>query len=307
MTDTDDTLASGPAAEDSGDTLETIEHPADEALEAADEDVSDEADVGDEEAEETGEPEFVTIEHDGQSYEVPKALEKGFLMQKDYTKKTMSLAEQSKKAEAAESAALETKKQLDEAMQADTEIRELDFHLWAIDQALEQYAGPLDWEALKEAGQDTAVVFEQNRLRTERDKIAAQKQQKISEHNGKLQQTLAKQLETAKAEIAKIPGMSEQRMQDIKDYAVSRGAVAQEVDSILASNPVMVRVLEEALFGHRVRENRRKQKSASPAPKPEPTRVARSRGAATRGPTDNMSTSEWMARRNKDLARERTR
>ena len=44
--------------------------------------------------------EFAEVEYDGARYQVPKALEKAFLQQKDYTQKTQKIAEQAKEWEA---------------------------------------------------------------------------------------------------------------------------------------------------------------------------------------------------------------
>ena len=61
------------------------------------EDAPSDDDAGDDEGlAEAAEIEYVTLERNGKSYQVPKELEGEFLMQSDYTKKTQTVAERAK-------------------------------------------------------------------------------------------------------------------------------------------------------------------------------------------------------------------
>jgi hypothetical protein len=73
------------------DTSESVEGDDDTPEEASDD--GEESEEGDEQPEEGSDPEIVTVEYDGEEYEVPKRLKDAVMATKDYTEKTQKLAE----------------------------------------------------------------------------------------------------------------------------------------------------------------------------------------------------------------------
>ena len=119
---------------------------------------------------------------DGTTLKLPAAVEKAVLRQKDYTQKTMQLAELQKQAQDRLQYA-EAREQLSAAVMDDvTQLR-------SIESQLRQYQ-EADWPALYEANPGQALRFQQ--VMRDLEKQAAQKQQEINAKVQHVQQATAK-------------------------------------------------------------------------------------------------------------------
>ena len=132
--------------------------------------------------EEVQEDSFEFEADDGTTLKLPAAVEKAVLRQKDYTQKTMQLAELQKQAQDRLQYA-EAREQLSAAVMDDvTQLR-------SIEAQLKQYQDA-DWPALYEANPGQALRFQQ--VMRDLEKQAGQKQQEINAKVQHVQQATAK-------------------------------------------------------------------------------------------------------------------
>ena len=273
-----------------------------EAEETQVEEVSDtEAETLEVEAtEETGgepaAPEFVSIEYDGQEFEVPPVLKDAFMRQSDYTQKTQTVAEQRKSLEA-QAAALTQQQELQQQTFEDVA------HVKAIDQQIEQY-NALNWPELYQQDVGQAATLDHQKRELEN-----QRQQTIN----RLNQNQAKALESQRVEHARmreegqkvlskeIDNWTPELAQTIAAYGVSQGLNEQAVASII--DPVHVKLIDKA---RRYDELVAKQKAAAPKAEPPKSavKVKGKRAAVTKDP-DKMSTEEWLKMRNSQIEKRR--
>ena len=263
------------------------------------EEVSDEETVASEE--EAGEPEegsqFVSVEYDGQEYEVPPQLKDALLRQSDYTQKTQSLAEQRKSVEA-QAAALQQQTELQQQTIEDVAA------VKAIDQQIEQY-NALNWDELynQDVGQASA-------LDRQKRELESQRQNTINRLNENQAKTLANQRaehariveEGQKVLKKEIDNWTPELAQTIAAYGVSQGLNEQAVASII--DPVHVKLIDKA---RRYDELVAKQKAATPKAEPPKSavKVKGKRASATKDP-DKMSIEDWTKMRNKQVEKRRS-
>lgn len=159
---------------------EETESPEAAPVEASPE--ADEEPTTDVEAEEVPEDVFEFEADDGTTLKLPAAVEKAVLRQRDYTQKTMQLAELAKQAQDRLQYA-EAREQLSAAVLEDvTQLR-------SIEAQLKQYQDA-DWPALYEANPGQALRFQQ--VMRDLEKQATQKQQEIQAKEQHVQQATAK-------------------------------------------------------------------------------------------------------------------
>ena len=260
---------------------------------------SDEETVASEE--EAGEPDegsqFVSVEYDGQEYEVPPQLKDALLRQSDYTQKTQSLAEQRKSVEA-QAAALQQQAELQQQTIEDVAA------VKAIDQQIEQY-NALNWDELynSDVGQASALDRQKRELESQRQNTI-----------NRLNENQAKALANQRAEHARIveegqkvlkkeiDNWTPELAQTIAAYGISQGLKEQAVASI--TDPVHVKLIDKA---RRYDELVAKQKAAMPKAEPPKSavKVKGKRASATKDP-DKMSIEEWTKMRNKQVEKRRS-
>ena len=260
---------------------------------------SDEETVASEE--EAGEPDegsqFVSVEYDGQEYEVPPQLKDALLRQSDYTQKTQSLAEQRKSVEA-QAAALQQQAELQQQTIEDVAA------VKAIDQQNEQY-NALNWDELynSDVGQASALDRQKRELESQRQNTI-----------NRLNENQAKALANQRAEHARIveegqkvlkkeiDNWTPELAQTITASGISQGLKEQAVASI--TDPVHVKLIDKA---RRYDELVAKQKAAMPKAEPPKSavKVKGKRASATKDP-DKMSIEEWTKMRNKQVEKRRS-
>lgn len=214
MADEQETIAAAPELETAIETpVETPEVEKPETVELPSAEPEQET--------ETTEPEieFVSVERNGKTYQVPKELEGELLMQSDYTKKTQSVAERAK---ALESREAEINQRL-EATEAELDARA---ELRTVTKTLEEFAKltPEDWAAHEANNpQQTAAAWRQYQML---------KDQK-AELEGKLSKTQTERAEKAQQDLAK-------RIQETLEYG-NTNSVGWKPDAI----PALVEFAED--------------------------------------------------------------
>ena len=281
-----ETESTAPEAEKPTET-QSAEEASEEAVENT-ETVDGEAEEG---AEDTA-PEFVSVEYDGTEYEVPPQLKDALMRQSDYTKKTQTLAEQTKQVEAQATA---IKQQSELQQQSLDDVAQIK----AIEKSIEQY-NALDWNQLAQDDQTQYLNLD----RQKRD-LETERQNAIT----RLQQNQAKAIESQRAEHARIieegqrvlskeiENWTPELAQSIATYGISQGLDERAVQSI--TDPVHVKLIDKA---RRYDELMAKQKAKPKTPEPQQAvKVKGKRANPTKDP-DKMSTDEWLKMRNKQLS-----
>jgi hypothetical protein len=188
------------------------------------------------EPEAEGQPEEVTqeapaetfdLEVDGEKFTLPKKLEKGFLQERDYTQKSMALADLRKSVEVHHDTLKLASAESEFRKSIDPELKQLD----RLDSYLEQ-AKSMDWASMST---DDLI-----RNRAQLDQIRDQRESLQKTITGKEQewgQSQAQKLTDIKArslEIIKraIPNFSPEVAKAVRDHALSQGYTDSELANI---------------------------------------------------------------------------
>lgn len=223
-------------------------------------------DVGEEEdnLEPVPELEYVTVERNGKTFQVPKELEGEFFMQADYTKKTQTVAERAKALD-------EREQQL--TKQAEVSEAELDARavLKGVASELAEYQKltAADWQAHL---QNDPYGTQQHRLRYEalRDQKAELEgtiRTAETQRTEKAQQDFAKRVqETLEAASTIIPGITAETRGPAIDKLVSFANSEGIPEQVLKDNwsPQLLKLLHKAHIGAQAIA---KQSAPKPAPK----------------------------------------
>lgn len=242
--------------------------------------------------------EFDEIEYEGERYQVPKKLKAGFMLQSDYTKKTMEVAEQRK--------AFETQqKEFQRKSEAQTANLRLHAEAYSLHQQLEQY-NKLDWNKITD--EDPVQAMKLDREYRTLKESHAQRVHAISEYENQRaiesQQSLAKRLDESRATIQKeIPNWSPELAQNLNSYGTSLGFSMDEV-SASVYDPRQVKVLNKAYLYDQLMKKQSQQKQ--PVPEAKPVKTIGKANKATTGLSDDLPADEWMKRRNAQLLKRRS-
>ena len=280
--------------------------PAPEAAEAEDtqtvEEVSDtEAETLEAEASEDGTegepsaPEFVSVEYDGQEYEVPSTIKDALLRQSDYTKKMQDVSMQRTAVEEQQAGLEQQAAVQQETIQDVAAVK-------AIDQQIEQYAA-LNWTELyqQDASQAGILNHQKQELETQRQQTINRLDQRQAQFQSQRAETHAKAVEQGQEVLSKeIDGWSPALGKQIADYGISQGLSAQAVGSI--ADPVHVKLIDKA---RRYDELVAKQKAAKPKAQAEPPKAAVKVKGKRANPTkdpDKLNMNDWLSMREKQIA-----
>ena len=293
--------ANNPAAE----LALEAESPAPEATEAEDtqtvEEVSDtEAETLEVEATEETEgepaaPEFVSVEYDGEEFEVPPKLKDALLRQSDYTKKMQDVSVQRKAVEEQQAALEQQAAFQQETIQDVAAVK-------AIDQQIEQY-NALNWDELyqQDVGQASALDRQKRELENQRQQTINRLDQRQAQFQNQRAEQHAKAMEQGQEVLKKeIDGWSPELGKQIADYGISQGLSAQAVASI--ADPVHVKLIDKA---RRYDELVAKQKAAKPKAQAEPPKAAVKVKGKRANPVkdpDKLDMKDWLVMREKQIA-----
>lgn len=194
-----------------------------------------------EEVEEAEEDDAEEINFNDKAYKLPKDIAEGVKsMQKDYTQKTMHLAEQRR--------AFEAHVQMQQAVEVESK------QLASIDATLEQF-NQLDWNMLAQDNPGLMHQFIAQRAQYENQRKAIEQQ--IAQKRGHLalqeQQHTAKALEASEAVLKReIKDWSPQLESNLQQFAMDKfGFDAQDVKQAKL-NPNLYKLLHMAYQGHQV-------------------------------------------------------
>ncbi len=196
------------------------------------------------------------VDYDGEKYKVPKKLKDAFLRQQDYTVKTQALAEQHRAFEAQQ-------QQFEAQRQFQTQYLDAVSEVRAIDRQLSQFQ-KLDWNALTDA--DPVQALKLDRQMRELQQQRTQQVQSIEQAQARNQfessQATARQLEEAKAQLAReIKGFgTPEVMKALTDVGRDMGFKPEELAQV--KDPRAIKLLHEAYL---YRQLVAKQKTAAPA------------------------------------------
>lgn len=209
---------------------------------------------------ETPEPEVVDdseeVDYDGEKYKVPKKLKDAFLRQQDYTVKTQALAEQHREFEAQQ-------QQFEAARQFQSQYLDAVSEVRAIDRQLAQFQ-KLDFNALADA--DPVQAMKLDKQMRELQQQRAQQVQSIEQAQARNQyessQATARQLEAAKAQLAReIKGFGTPEVtKALTDVGRELGYKPEELAQV--KDPRAIKLLYEA---YQFRQLVAKQKATPPA------------------------------------------
>jgi hypothetical protein len=219
------------------------------------------------------------------------------LRQADYTKKTQDVAEQRKAIEA------------ERAHVYQTQQRQLEFaqdiaHLGALNAKLQPFNQVQDWPSyLRQGGSGAQADYaEFQALVHQRDQFAHELGSKVQQRQSDEQREIAKQIEEARADIAKtIPGYSDDTLSKLVGVGERFGFSSEEIRQA-ESDPRSIRVLhrlaelETALAKTSTTQKLVKAQAVQPA-------VKVSGAAPAAKSPDRMSTEEWMRFREKQIQR----
>jgi hypothetical protein len=169
--------------------------------------------------------EFFEFEQDGQSWQVPKALEKALMHNRDYTQKTQALADKERSFEAANAQirAYNMRQQFDASVAQEMQ------QLAAYDSVLNQR---VDWSQLSN-DQALQATLQRNQWKDEREALArtlsAKHQQFMEQFDKAMTEAKAKGQE---AVAKRIPNWSENLWKEIRSHAINDGYSDSELSSI---------------------------------------------------------------------------
>jgi F0F1-type ATP synthase membrane subunit b/b' len=242
--------------------------------------------------EEDGPSDLVDIEYEGKSFKVPSHLKDAFMRDQDYTKKTTEVAEQRKAVEAKQEA-------IKAEAQALAQNTKQAAQVYALETQFQQkFGGVTDQQWLQLQAEDPVefqkLRFEHDSIINQHTQAKAQLERSIGELKQQQSEAVAKQRETAQAEMSKrVKGWSPETDKAVRDHAVASWGIS-ETDVAHVHNPAHLTVMHKAMLYDKLLSKAQSKKPVSAEPVPQ---VKGSKQAAPKGVSDKMSTDEWMKRR----------
>ena len=279
---------------------------------------------------------------DGTKLKVPKALEPHLLRQADYTKKTQALAEQTRAVEA-EKSTLEARAAEIEASRTalpaeHQRIAILDHTIAGVQAQIAAFQDDVDWDTFRaQAAEDPAqkALYDKTRLAWDAAKdrlntlnaergtaekdLSTKEQARLEDARVKAEEASANAWKETEAALADektgIPGWSPEKAKQLASVAVKEfGVTAEELQAM--HDPRQWRVFnalqttrdelakaQAALKQKTTADNHGKAQQSTPAA------AVKGSGASARDPAtprgDGLSTEQWIARRNAQVAKQR--
>lgn len=237
------------------------------------------------------------VDYEGNKYKVPKAIAPALLRQADYTKKTQEVAEIRRAAEA-------EKARLAEEAKAFQEDRIEHVQAYTIYEQLKAFQGYNWQQAYDNDFVETQKLWNQfQALQNAHRDVVGRIQAKQQQRQSMTAAEQAKLRDQTRATLAKeIPNWSTKAEQELTDYAIKHGYKPEEVKAALDSDARPFRFLHKAFLWDQHVANQRKAATEPPAAQPLKP-IGGTRAAPAQGLHDNLSTAEWVRRRNEQLKR----
>lgn len=242
-----------------------------------------------------GTPETVEIEHDGKLYKVPAELKDGFLRHRDYTQKTMSVAEERKAVEAIRAQVEEIRSISGERLQAVVTAQQAHAR---VQELLETPIDGLSQDQVNALRLDLSDAQASLAHYSQAAEQAATIEQQL-----RAQQFAKVREEAAKEAALRIPNFNETRRAELDSFVVSIGGKAGAVAEM--ADPIAWEVLHYADIGKKFLDRERQARKATAAQSVQP--ATELGGKSKPGAkdlirdADKMSVDDWMKQRNADL------
>jgi len=238
------------------------------------------------------------VEHEGQVYRLPGALQGGFLRQADYTRKTQELAAHRRALEA-ERSAVAAHAQTVQAVGADGA------RLAALDHQLAELHA-VDWRAF--ASQDPQAAQALWGRFQEMSQARAALADAIAHHAGRKQLQAARDAaermaQTGRILQSEIDGWSPELAGKLVDYAQGHGVTLDELGA--ADDPRVWKILHRAWQGDQSAQREGAANAVAQAQAVRPAVMVSGAAAGGGGVRDELATKEWMKRRNEAVRRSR--
>lgn len=240
----------------------TDQTPADDAgvPDSGAENAAERENDGDEDAgnDKDAAPEFIEVEFEGRTYNLPPELKDALLRQSDYTRKTQTVAEEKRTFEA-QKAQFEQQVNLHHAFLNDlAQVR-------AVEAQLKQFEG-IDWNALYDSDPTEAQKLDRwfRDLKDQRTDAQTRVQQAQRKAIEDMQAQRAKALEKGHQELAKeFPGWSQNQASELGAYAQSQGYSPAEIANFVDYRSM--RVLHKARLYDQLMAKRQQKPTPSPS------------------------------------------
>ncbi len=235
----------------------------------------------------------MTVEHEGQTYEVPAALKGALMRHADYTRKTQALAQM-------RDALIAGHQNLAAEQQAQADHLGEHARLAGLDDSIARLS-QLNWPMLQQQNpaQAQQLMTQLFQMKQAREIAAGHLQHKQSVQAFHRQREHAKQVDQAHAVAARdIDGWSPDRAGRVAQYAQDQGITEGELRSI--ADPRLIKILHHAC----AHDDAQQQKSAGQRlAKAQAVRPAIQVGGTGGAPKDpnRMSTDDWMRHRRGQL------
>lgn len=245
------------------------------------------------------------VEVDGQTFKIPAALKPAILRRDDYTRKTQELAESRRAFEAdrqshseAQDAIVEKRAKLIFVDAQLADIAKMDLGAMMEEDPRRYAAVQQHREALKDAKVELTGEIETARKTAEEDRTkrdADQRQKDAEEH--------AAALRASHAELAKtIPNWSLQTAQTLTAFAGKEFGVTPQELAALETDPRFIRLLHAAYTGAEAKKKQTATTKVEAAQVTKPAATVKGSAPARKDPS-RMTTEEWMAHRNRQVAK----
>lgn len=212
------------------------------------------------------------IEFNSQNYKLPKDIAEAVRgMQKDYTTKTQSLADQRREFEAQTQFQQENFKQVAQMAALDDQLAEF---------------GKVDFSALVDADPQLAqkLSFQRDMIRTKRDEIHATLAQKYQKETLERQLTQAKLNEQSETEIKRlIKDWSPELDSKMQKFAAERYGFPRDQVGEYKKDPKIAKLLHDAYLGQQIIQKQMTKPKVVPDAKPASTLSAKG-GNVTKSP-----------------------
>lgn len=204
-----------------------------------------------EESEPQEQPEEVAeVEYEGTRYQVPKALEKAILQERDYTRKTQEVAEQRRALEQSQS-------------NLNLVMMENEFHQSVAEDVhnlrnLEKHIEALEGTDYNQMDSDTIVrhLAQIQRAKAYKEQLSGKIEKAHAEFKDKFGKQLQENRSKSHEVLAKdLPGYQPEAFKEAREYGKKLGFPEQVLDSIEA-DPKAARVLYEAMSYRKLQANK---------------------------------------------------
>lgn len=183
--------------------------------------------------------EFTEVEYEGQRYQVPKALEKAILQEKDYTQKTQKLANQAREWEAVQEQGRLHRMRAEFETSVKDELTQLN----AYDSVLNQ---PIEWDKVPDS-EVPRLLAQRNQWKENREAIARTLQQKHQEFSSSYERAVSEAKAKAMDAISKqVPNWSDATLKEIREHAKTDGYTDAELSAI-DLDPRHIKTLRKAM------------------------------------------------------------